>query len=129
MPCYICITCGSQHAESNSPPDRCATCEDERQDVGLAGQQWTTIEALAETHEIAVGGRQQWLGSVELRLAFGIAQRALLVLHPAGNVLWDCVSLVDEGALEAIGALGGIRGHRDLAPALLRVAGRLERRL
>ena len=55
MPCFICITCGTQHAESEQPPDRCATCDDERQYVGLAGQQWTTIEALAETHEIALG--------------------------------------------------------------------------
>lgn len=108
MPCYICITCGSQHAESNQPPDWCATCDDERQYVGLAGQKWTTIDALAETHEIAVGEEEPRLVSVELRPVFGIAQRALLVLHPQGNVLWDCVPLVDEGALEAIGALGGI---------------------
>ncbi len=109
MPHFICITCGSQHAESDRPPDRCATCDDERQYVGLAGQQWTTIEALAETHEIAFSEDEPGLVSVEMRPAFGIAQRALLVLHPDGNVLWDCVSLVDEGALDAIEALGGIR--------------------
>ena len=40
--------------------------------------------------------------------AFAIGQRALLVRAPAGNVLWDCVSLVDEAALEAIGDLGGL---------------------
>ena len=108
MPCYICTTCGSQHAESDQPPDRCATCQEERQYVALTGQQWTTIEALAETHEIALGEEEPGLLSVELRPAFGITQRALLVLHPDGNVLWDCVSLVDEVALETIGALGGI---------------------
>jgi hypothetical protein len=108
MPNYICITCGTQHADSESPPDRCAICDDERQYVGLAGQQWTTIEALAETHEIALSEEEPQLVSVEVRPAFGIAQRALLVLHPEGNVLWDCVSLVDEGTLEAIGDLGGI---------------------
>ena len=29
---------------------------------------------------------------------FGIGQRALLVATPAGNVLWDCVPLLDEAA-------------------------------
>lgn len=108
MPHYICLTCGSQHAESDEPPDRCATCEDERQYVGLSGQQWTTIEALAETHEIVLAEEEPGLFSVEMRPGFGIAQRALLVRHPEGNVLWDCVSLVDQGAVDMIEALGGI---------------------
>jgi hypothetical protein len=72
MPCYICTTCGTQHAESDQPSDRCATCDDERQYVGLGGQQWTTIEALAETHEVALGDEEPGLLSVELRPAFGI---------------------------------------------------------
>jgi len=108
MPCFICITCGSQHAESASPPDSCATCLDERQYVGLKGQQWTTIEALAETHELELREEETGLISVELRPDFGIGQRALLLVHPAGNVLWDCVSLVDQGAVETIAELGGL---------------------
>jgi hypothetical protein len=96
MPCYICTTCGSQHGESEQPPDRCAICDDERQYVGLAGQQWTTIDALAETHECFLQEEEPGLLSVEMRPTFGIAQRALLVVHPGGNVLWDCVSLVDQ---------------------------------
>jgi glyoxylase-like metal-dependent hydrolase (beta-lactamase superfamily II) len=108
MPCYICITCGSEHAESEQPPDRCATCDDERQYVGLSGQKWTTIEALAETHEVVLSEEEPALLSVEVQPVFGIGQRALLVVHPQGNVLWDCVSLVDEGALETIGELGGL---------------------
>ena len=39
---------------------------------------------------------------------FAIGQRALLVLTPKGNVLWDCVSLIDDATVEAIEALGGI---------------------
>src|SRR5438094_738629 len=34
MPAYVCVTCGVQHAESDSPPPRCPICEDERQYVG-----------------------------------------------------------------------------------------------
>ena len=39
---------------------------------------------------------------------FAIGQRALLVCTPGGNVLWDCVSLLDDAALERIAQLGGI---------------------
>jgi glyoxylase-like metal-dependent hydrolase (beta-lactamase superfamily II) len=39
---------------------------------------------------------------------FAIGQRALLVQTPDGNVLWDCVSLIDEATVAAIEALGGI---------------------
>jgi glyoxylase-like metal-dependent hydrolase (beta-lactamase superfamily II) len=108
MPFFICLTCGSQHAESDQPPERCATCEDERQYVGLSGQRWTTIEALAESHEIKLREEESGLISVEMQPIFGIGQRALLVLHPEGNVLWDCVPLVDQAAVDAIGELGGL---------------------
>jgi glyoxylase-like metal-dependent hydrolase (beta-lactamase superfamily II) len=39
---------------------------------------------------------------------FAIGQRALLVQTPDGNVLWDCVSLIDEATIETIEELGGI---------------------
>lgn len=39
---------------------------------------------------------------------FAIGQRALLIETPQGNVLWDCISLLDETTLMAIKALGGI---------------------
>ena len=108
MPCFICVTCGTSHAGADSPPRDCATCQDPRQYVGLKGQQWTTIEALAESHEIVFREEEPALVSVEMRPDFAIAQRALLVAHPDGNVLWDCVPLVDPGAVETISALGGL---------------------
>jgi hypothetical protein len=40
--------------------------------------------------------------------AFAIGQRALLVRTPHGNVLWDCVSLLDDAAVARITELGGI---------------------
>jgi len=39
---------------------------------------------------------------------FAIGQRALLVQASKGNVLWDCVSLIDDATIKAIEALGGI---------------------
>ncbi len=40
---------------------------------------------------------------------FAIGQRALLVRTPAGNVLWDCISLIDEATVEIVKGLGGLR--------------------
>jgi hypothetical protein len=39
---------------------------------------------------------------------FAIAQRALLLRTPAGNVLWDCVALLDPATIGIVKALGGI---------------------
>jgi len=39
---------------------------------------------------------------------FAIGQRALLVRTPEGNVLWDCVSLLDDATVRAVRDLGGI---------------------
>lgn len=41
---------------------------------------------------------------------FGIGQRALLARTPAGNVLWDCVALLDDAAVAIIRAMGGLSG-------------------
>jgi hypothetical protein len=46
--------------------------------------------------------------SIRTESQFGIGQRALLVQSPSGNVLWDCVSLIDDATSEAINDLGGI---------------------
>ena len=40
---------------------------------------------------------------------FAIGQRALLVQSPAGNLLWDCISLLDEETAAEINTRGGIR--------------------
>ncbi len=39
---------------------------------------------------------------------FAIGQRALLIQNPAGNILWDCVSLIDADAIARVQELGGI---------------------
>lgn len=39
---------------------------------------------------------------------FGIGQRALIVPGDGGNLLWDCVSLVDGATVDRINSLGGL---------------------
>ncbi len=108
MPFFICTTCGTQFAESAQPPAACRICGDERQYVGLGGQHWTLLELMVEEHENHFEAVAPGITSVETRPTFAIGQRALLVQHPAGNVLWDCVSFVDQDTVDSLGALGGV---------------------
>jgi len=39
---------------------------------------------------------------------FAIAQRALLIQTPKGNLLWDCISLLDEATIDFVRGLGGL---------------------
>ena len=39
---------------------------------------------------------------------FAIGQRALLVCTPHGNILWDCISLIDDATVTLIKGLGGL---------------------
>jgi hypothetical protein len=105
---YICIMCGHQFAESREPPDHCPICEDDRQFVNPKGQSWTTLDELAREHHNVFRPLEQRLTGIGTEPRFAIGQRALLVQAPRGNVLWDCVSLIDEGTIEAVKKLGGI---------------------
>ncbi len=108
MPAFLCATCGVQHADSAAPPARCIICEDPRQYVGAGGQRWMTHEALAVSHFNVfrdIGHDMLGIGVVP---GFAIAQRAILLRTPAGNVLWDCLSLLDPATVTLIRALGGL---------------------
>jgi glyoxylase-like metal-dependent hydrolase (beta-lactamase superfamily II) len=108
MPCYICSTCGTQFAESAEPPPSCPVCDDVRQYVKPAGQQWTTPDRLRLSNRNSLRAKEPGLIGVGIDPPFAIGQRALFLRHPAGNVLWDCVPLLDDALVEMIGALGGL---------------------
>jgi hypothetical protein len=109
MPNYMCATCGTQFAESAAPPPRCPICEDERQYVGYAGQRWTTLAELQEGYHNMIRTVEPNLTGIGTQPSFAIGQRALLVQTPPGNLLWDCISLIDEPTVAAVRALGGVR--------------------
>ncbi|HEX6037656.1 MBL fold metallo-hydrolase [Longimicrobium sp.] len=106
---FICTTCGTQFSESGREPDGCPICRDERQYVGPGGQQWTTHARLRRSHRNAVRTEDAGLVGIGMAPDFAIGQRALLVRGAAGNVLWDCVPLLDDGLTEMIRGIGGIR--------------------
>ena len=41
--------------------------------------------------------------------SFAIGQRALLICTPDGNVLWDCISMLDAATIALINGLGGLQ--------------------
>jgi hypothetical protein len=108
VPAWICATCAVQSADAPEPPEHCPICEDERQYVGWKGQRWTTRDDLATDHRTVLREEEPDLVGVGVEPAVAIGQRALLVRTPEGNVLWDCVPLLDDDAEERIHALGGI---------------------
>jgi hypothetical protein len=105
---YICATCGVQYPPSPAAPARCDICEDERQYVGWSGQRWTSLDDLRKDHrnEVRDDLGLTGIGTVP---SFAIGQRALLVRSPGGNLLWDCITLVDDATVEALRDLGGVR--------------------
>src|SRR5271169_4401949 len=104
---FICVTCGTQYAPSEAPPAACAICDEERQYIPPSGQAWTTLAKLRVTH-MATFRREAELIGIGTSPAFGIGQRALLVRTAGGNVLWDCIGLIDDAMVEIIKSLGGL---------------------
>ncbi|GAA0599975.1 MBL fold metallo-hydrolase [Craurococcus roseus] len=108
MPRFLCTACGTQWPDADAPPRRCPVCEDERQFVPPGGQSWTTLERLRIGHSNAWRAIAPDLFAVQTFPAFAIGQRALLVRTPAGNLLWDCVALLDDATEAIVRALGGL---------------------
>lgn len=105
---YLCVTCGTQFAATAEPPAHCPICEDERQYVGWGGQQWTTLAALQAERHNRIQDEEPNLTGIGTEPSFAIGQRALLVQTPEGNLLWDCISLIDAATIDAVRALGGL---------------------
>ncbi len=108
MPCYVCGTCGVQYAEAKNPPSACIICEDERQFVGWEGQQWTTLEGLRSSHRNQIVEMETGLTRIGMEPGFAIGQHAFLIERPGGNILWDCITLIDDDTIEALNRLGGV---------------------
>lgn len=109
MTIWICKTCGAQHAPSPHPPSHCAICDDERQYLGPNGQEWIDRETITASHANDWRELEPGLTGIGLTPTIGIGQRALLIHTPEGNVLWDCVPMLDTATAERIKALGELK--------------------
>jgi hypothetical protein len=104
---FICVACGTQYPDSDEPPGSCPICLDPRQYVLPGGQRWTTLADLRGEHVNAVRDEGELVG-IGTEPKFGIGQRALLVPYGDGNLLWDCVTLLDDATAAAIEERGGL---------------------
>lgn len=92
----ICVRCGAWYP---AQPAVCLICTDEREAVAAGGQRWTRPSVLQAQHRNVVHELEPGLTSIGTSPAFAIAQQLHLVETPAGNLLWNSNSLVDENAL------------------------------
>ena len=107
---YICRRCGVEFTESEEPPESCPICLDPREAVAWDGQQWTTMGQLkSEGFTNDLREEEPGLLGIGTTPSFSIGQRALLVQTSHGNVLFDCISLLDESTIVEVEARGGIR--------------------
>jgi hypothetical protein len=109
MPNFICVTCGIQYPESEQPPAHCLICEDERQYVNPNGQFWTTLDKLHQEHKNTIERIEPNLHRIKSEPKVALGQYAHLIQTPNGNVLWDCITLLDDTTVSAIKALGGVK--------------------
>src|SRR6187431_1526084 len=105
MPVHICSACGTSYKDASEPPRRCRICDDERQFVPPNGQAWTTPERLGRGHVNAWRQLEADLFEIHTHPPFAINQRALLLRTAQGNILWDCLALLDEATESLIRAL------------------------
>ena len=105
---FICKACGTQFPDADAPPTSCPICTDWRQYVpAAAGQQWTTLDELAAGHENAIRAQGELVG-IGTTPSFAIGQRALLVPFGGRNLLWDCVTLLDDATAAEVERRGGL---------------------
>ena len=107
---YICETCGVQHESSIEVPEECKICGEERQYISSKGQTWTTLETMIKvgTYKNTFHVEEERLYSIITNPSFGIGQTAYLIKDKGFNLLWDCITYIDQPTMSQINDLGGI---------------------
>jgi hypothetical protein len=103
---WVCQTCGVEHAKASGV---CAICADERQWVPAGGQNWATLDELAQAgRRVQIAEVEPDLFGITVEPKVGIGQQTHLVRTPAGNLLWDPVGYLDEEAVSRVRELGEV---------------------
>ncbi|KAI0845661.1 beta-lactamase-like protein [Daldinia vernicosa] len=108
----ICTACGTQFPTADRQELRtCFICDDPRQFTPPTGQAFTTLDEIRENTKniwtpFEGDGR---LTSIHTEPKIAIGQRAILIKTPNGNVLWDCLTLIDDETINKIKDLGGLK--------------------
>lgn len=105
----ICTACGTQFSMNSNTLELCPICSDDRQYIPEKGQTWTTLNDLASNYSVAIKKINDSLYELLMNPRFAIGQRAFLVIAPGGNILWDCISLINEPTINFIKSKGGLK--------------------
>lgn len=121
----ICTACGTQFPTGDDDDDdkqritTCFICDDPRQFTPPSGQSFTTLRRLssesssptghAVTNEFRPYSQDDRITFIHTVPKVAIGQRCALLRTPAGNILWDCITLLDDDTVQRIRQLGGIR--------------------
>jgi hypothetical protein len=108
MPKFICVTCGTQYPDADQPPAQCLICADDRQYVNANGQSWTTLDELRTKHHNVIELAEPSLWRIKSEPKLSLGQGAFLVQTANGNLLWDCITLIDDKTINTVRELGGI---------------------
>ncbi|KAG5298134.1 metallo-beta-lactamase [Histoplasma ohiense] len=110
MDLMICSMCGAQHDTRSAKS--CKVCDDPRQYIPPEGQSWTTLRELQQSkkyhNQFRMNKNHSGLISIYTVPQVAIGQRAILCCTSAGNVLWDCITYIDDETVRRINELGGI---------------------
>ncbi|KAI1492939.1 metallo-beta-lactamase family protein [Biscogniauxia mediterranea] len=129
----ICTACGTQFPTSDPAAQQtCFICDDPRQFAPPTGQSFTTLDALRApgsgyknefTPLLPINSNNpssspspsssndddtETFTSIHTTPRFAIGQRAILVRTPRGNILWDCLTLLDAATVAEIASRGGL---------------------
>ncbi|CAK0774518.1 hypothetical protein CVIRNUC_004176 [Coccomyxa viridis] len=104
----VCLKCGAQYC-ADATPSICMMCADERGSLGRNGQEWAKKSDVFKTHKNSVHEEEPGLLSIGTEPLFGIGQRALLIQTGVGNILWDCINILQPETAKDIHSRGGIQ--------------------
>ncbi|KAI0870440.1 beta-lactamase-like protein [Hypoxylon argillaceum] len=110
----VCKTCGTQFpTQDKRKITTCFICDDPRQYVPPSGQSFLSLDMLRSSGYsnifTPISADPERLIAISSQPKVAIGQRAILVRTPRGNVLWDCVTLLDGETIAKINDLGGLK--------------------
>lgn len=105
----ICEACGTEYDPKDIIDNHCKICDDDRQYIPESGQTWTTQEELLSVRSVQIKCISNNLYELTILPSFAIGQRAFLILSESGNMLWDCIPLLDESTIAFIKSKGGLK--------------------
>ncbi|KAI0837095.1 beta-lactamase-like protein [Hypoxylon sp. FL0890] len=108
----VCTACGTQFPTADRQEVKtCFICDDPRQFTPPTGQAFTTLDELrsnAKNTWTPFDGDERFI-SIFTEPKVAIGQRAILIKTPKGNVLWDCITLIDDETISKIKSLDGLK--------------------